>query len=140
MNISVILLTLAVLVTGVPNREVDFSTERPGPTAFIDETKEVETSSPFEGGGINGKGTHFTRKNKEIVKKDNARRHEGKNHCENCGVETVPGQQHQKGVTPPDNEAQVDHITPKVKGGQGVPENGQILCRECNLKKSDKEP
>ncbi|MDD4510783.1 MAG: HNH endonuclease signature motif containing protein [Oscillospiraceae bacterium] len=32
---------------------------------------------------------------------------------------------------------QVDHITPMNKGGKSVPENLQILCRQCNGKKGD---
>ncbi|HGM2086194.1 HNH endonuclease [Neisseria gonorrhoeae] len=27
---------------------------------------------------------------------------------------------------------------PKSKGGQGTPKNGQVLCRGCNIKKSNK--
>jgi 5-methylcytosine-specific restriction endonuclease McrA len=42
------------------------------------------------------------------------------------------------GITSPNNETQRDHIIPKAKGGYGSPENGQVLCRTCNLKKSDK--
>lgn len=34
-------------------------------------------------------------------------------------------------------EMQADHITPWSKGGRTVPENCQMLCRDCNLKKSD---
>lgn len=33
---------------------------------------------------------------------------------------------------------QVDHIIPMNKGGKSVPENLQILCRQCNGKKGDK--
>jgi 5-methylcytosine-specific restriction endonuclease McrA len=80
----------------------------------------------------------FTKKGKTTVNQKNAEQNDGKNQCENCGVDTVPGQQHTKGVTPPDNEAQVDHVIPRAKGGDGAPENGQVLCRECNIKKSDK--
>jgi 5-methylcytosine-specific restriction endonuclease McrA len=47
-------------------------------------------------------------------------------------------EKHVKDVTPPLNEAQVDHVIPKVKGGKGDPANGQVLCRDCNIKKSDK--
>ena len=32
---------------------------------------------------------------------------------------------------------QVDHIVPMAKGGLTVPENLQILCRTCNMRKSD---
>lgn len=33
---------------------------------------------------------------------------------------------------------QADHIVPWSKGGKSVKENCQMLCRDCNLKKSDK--
>jgi 5-methylcytosine-specific restriction endonuclease McrA len=98
------------------------------PTAPIQET-------------ISGKrpGSRFTQKDKLTVKQDNASRNGGKTQCEKCGIETVPAQQHQKGVTPPKNETQIDHVVPKSKGGPGTPDNGQVLCRDCNIKKSDKE-
>lgn len=35
-------------------------------------------------------------------------------------------------------EMQADHIKPWSKGGHTTPENCQILCRDCNLKKSNK--
>jgi RHS repeat-associated protein len=60
--------------------------------------------------------------------------------CQNCGTETTPGQKSQKGVTPPGTEGQTDHIVPKSKGGTNEPSNAQHLCRDCNLKKSDKLP
>jgi hypothetical protein len=60
--------------------------------------------------------------------------------CQNCGTETTPGQKFQKGVTPPGNEGQTDHIQPKSKGGTNDPSNAQHLCRDCNIKKSDKLP
>ncbi len=84
-------------------------------------------------------GSRFTKKDKETVKQDNASRNEGKTRCENCGVETVPAEQHKKGVTPPKNETHVDHVVPRAKGGTGEPDNGQVLCRECNIQKSDKD-
>jgi len=57
--------------------------------------------------------------------------------CQICGKATTPGQKSQKGVTPPKNEGQTDHIKPASKGGTNDPSNAQHLCRECNLKKSD---
>ena len=33
---------------------------------------------------------------------------------------------------------QIDHIMPMSKGGKTIPDNLQLLCRPCNLKKSDK--
>jgi len=100
---------------------------------------EASQASPPEvvaGGRPSGR---FTQKKKALVKQDNASRNEGKTRCEGCGVETVPAEQHKKGVTPPKNETHVDHVVPKAKGGTNDPENGQVLCRECNIKKSDKE-
>jgi RHS repeat-associated protein len=82
-------------------------------------------------------GKAFTKRGKDIVKEENAAKNGGKVKCENCGVETVPGKKSESGVTPPGNEAQVDHIDAKSKGGAGDPSNGQVLCRDCNIKKSD---
>jgi 5-methylcytosine-specific restriction endonuclease McrA len=57
------------------------------------------------------------------------------NKCDNCGAEVVKPQQHTKGVTPPANEGHADHFTARAKGGSGTPDNGQLLCRDCNLEK-----
>ncbi|WP_394359156.1 HNH endonuclease [Chryseobacterium piperi] len=55
--------------------------------------------------------------------------------CQTCGIPTIPGKRSQRGVVPPQNEAQVDHIIRKREGGSGTPNNGQVLCRKCNLDK-----
>lgn len=36
------------------------------------------------------------------------------------------------------NEMEADHVTPWKEGGKTVTENCQMLCRECNRRKSDK--
>jgi hypothetical protein len=64
----------------------------------------------------------------------------GVNTCENCGQELVPPEQSQPGVSPPGNEGQVDHIYPRSLGGNGTPDNGQMLCRVCKLAKGNKWP
>jgi 5-methylcytosine-specific restriction endonuclease McrA len=80
-------------------------------------------------------GKPFTRAGKAEVKADNAAAHGGQTTCTNCGQATVPGQQSRAGVTPPKNETHVDHIIPKSQQGNGSPNNGQVLCRDCNLRK-----
>jgi 5-methylcytosine-specific restriction endonuclease McrA len=80
----------------------------------------------------------FTPAGKGEVKAENDGQNGGQTTCSNCGQATVPAKQSQSGVTPPGNETHVDHIVAKSKGGDGAPSNGQVLCRDCNLKKSDK--
>jgi 5-methylcytosine-specific restriction endonuclease McrA len=77
----------------------------------------------------------FTPAGKRKVRSNNAAAHGGVEKCEKCGTATTCPVQHKKGVTPPGNESHVDHIKPRAKGGSGTPENGQLLCRDCNLEK-----
>ena len=63
----------------------------------------------------------------------------GKPTCENCGIDLVKPKKSKKGVTPPANEWQTDHIEADIKGGANTKENGQLLCRKCNRDFSDKE-
>lgn len=97
-----------------------------------------EENKGTAGGDRSGKG--FTPKGKQEIHDRNAQQNGGENRCENCDRKVDPGKKSQKGVTPPGNERQADHIIPKSKGGDGSPPNGQTLCRDCNIKKSDKDP
>jgi hypothetical protein len=81
---------------------------------------------------------NFTPKGKAEIDKRNADRNGGTHRCDKCGVEVVPGKKSEKGVTPPANEKHRDHIQSKADGGAGVPENGRVLCRTCNLEKGAK--
>jgi 5-methylcytosine-specific restriction endonuclease McrA len=116
----------------------------PGTDCFAassDETSPcLEAQSSYEPVVLAGRGKRFTTQQKKIVKKENADANEGQNRCEECRVETVPAKKHEKGVTPPPNETHVDHKIPSAKGGPSEVDNGQVLCRDCNLKKGDKDP
>ena len=83
-------------------------------------------------------GQPFTKGGKKEVWSRNADKHDGLNKCDTCGVDVIRPRKHTKGVSPPAREGQVDHMTAKSKGGSGTPPNGQLLCRGCNLEKSNK--
>lgn len=83
-------------------------------------------------------GKPFTPKEKEKVIEANKEKNNGTTVCENCKTNTTKPDQSKKGVTPPKTDTQVDHVKPKSKGGSGTADNGQVLCRDCNGKKSDK--
>lgn len=56
------------------------------------------------------------------------------------GTPLVPAQKHRRGVTPPDNEAQIDHVVPASKGGTNDYGNLRVRSRQANLKKGDRNP
>ncbi|WP_437734865.1 RHS repeat-associated core domain-containing protein [Sorangium sp. So ce1335] len=96
---------------------------------------QVAASAAGSAPGGERAGKAFTRAGKAEVKAENAAAHGGQTTCMDCGRPTIPAQQSRKGVTPPTNETHVDHIIPRSKGGIGSPDNGQVLCRDCNLRK-----
>lgn len=67
-------------------------------------------------------------KRKEILDRDNWT-------CQKCGVKV---HDRNKGDWNDEFKAHLDHIIPISKGGDSTPENMQVLCRTCNLRKSDK--
>ncbi|TLX25761.1 HNH endonuclease [Chryseobacterium indologenes] len=79
-------------------------------------------------------GLDFTKAGKQTVIRKNEIKY-GKVKCEMCGIETTPAKQSKKGVVPEKTETQVDHVKRKRDGGRGNPDNGQVLCRGCNLDK-----
>jgi RHS repeat-associated protein len=84
-----------------------------------------------------GPGKNFTKTTKAKVLEKNRQQNGGELRDDQTGEPLVQPQQSQKGVTPPSNEAHVDHVDPKSNGGSNSPDNAQVLSRENNLKKSD---
>ncbi len=80
-------------------------------------------------------GQDFTRAGKEAVKDLNKEKYKGTITCEGCKTPTTEAKQDKKGVTPASTDTNVDHVKRKRDGGSGTPDNGQVLCRGCNLKK-----
>ncbi|NMB31054.1 MAG: hypothetical protein GX988_06425 [Clostridiales bacterium] len=88
-----------------------------------------------------GVGKNFTAKQKSIMLKENMNRNGGKiisDASDDFHNILVKSQKSMKGVTPPKNEAQFDHIIPKAKGGTNSYSNAQIVSREYNRFKWDK--
>jgi RHS repeat-associated protein len=93
------------------------------------------TSDQAKGGR---EGKRFTPRGKREIIDQNKAENNGRTRCENCGQNTTKAKQSRKGITPNPRETQVDHIKPRSKGGTGTPDNGQVLCRTCNIEKGDK--
>ncbi|MFV2088583.1 polymorphic toxin-type HINT domain-containing protein, partial [Micromonospora sp. LOL_021] len=101
---------------------------------LADNTPVLVHNCPVAPGGRPGKD--FTPAEKRAVWDENGNSY-GVNVCERCGVEVSKPRKSERGVTPPTNEGQVDHIVPKSRGGSGDRSNGQLLCRLCNREKWD---
>ena len=84
-----------------------------------------------------GQGKDFTAATKKKILEQNRRANEGVIRSDQSGVELVPSEKSQAGVTPQANEAQVDHVMAKSKGGTNSASNAQVLSREENRVKSD---
>ncbi len=93
---------------------------------------------PVPRGAASGKA--FTPATKRKILEANRARNGGILRSDASGTEAVPAQKSMKDVTPPENEAQIDHIVPKSRGGTNSPTNAQVLTRRENRLKSDRFP
>jgi RHS repeat-associated protein len=84
-----------------------------------------------------GPGKSFTQSQKAKIYEANREANSGQLTSDLSGQPLVAPQKSQKGVTPPANEAQVDHIKARSKNGSNSFSNAQVLSREENRAKSD---
>ena len=74
------------------------------------------------------------------MKEANRVHNEGELRDDVTGESMVDSAKSQSGMTPPTNEAQVDHVTPRSKGGTRAFDNLQLRTRKNNRIKSDSTP
>jgi len=72
-----------------------------------------------------GPGKDFTKAQKQKILDQNKAQNGGQLTSDQSGQPLVPAQKSQAGVTPPDNEVQVDHIEPKANNGSNSNSNAQ---------------
>ena len=82
-------------------------------------------------------GKDFTASQKAQIIQQNKLNNNGVVKSDLSGQILVPPQKSMKGVTPPTNEWQIDHIIPKSAGGTNSFSNAQVLSREENRIKWD---
>ncbi|GKT20152.1 hypothetical protein AVHY2522_24895 [Acidovorax sp. SUPP2522] len=73
----------------------------------------------------------FTPKTKKAILQENEEFF-GVKKCEKCKCQVQKPAKSMKGVTPPSDEWQIDHIEAESSGGPATEVNGQVLCRKCN--------
>ncbi|HET6224708.1 MAG TPA: hypothetical protein VFF27_00420, partial [Bacteroidia bacterium] len=82
-----------------------------------------------------GVGKDFTRAQKQAIINTNKANNGGVIKSDQSGKVADAAVQSKKGVPSNMNQAEVDHIVPKAKGGTNSSSNAQVLTKEENLKK-----
>ncbi len=75
-------------------------------------------------------GAKFTPAQKKEILAANRARNDGELKSDLSGTPLVPAEKSRSGVTPPQNEVQVDHKVPRSLGGTNDPANAQVLSRK----------
>jgi RHS repeat-associated protein len=114
------------------------------PTSIVKEVDELTDTA--RGGPYGHLGDHpsvnsgkpFTQSQKQKILAENEARNGGELLDDLTGEALVRPQQHTRGVRPPDNEAQVDHVYPRCEGGPNTFSNAEVRARIENIKKGSK--
>ena len=77
---------------------------------------------------------------KRQIRAENMKANSGKLVDDYTGEELVPPVKSTKGISPPPNEAQIDHRVPASAGGDNSYENLRLTGRKYNRSKSDRMP
>jgi RHS repeat-associated protein len=85
-----------------------------------------------------GPGKKFTPSQKKKFREHNAKHNDGVLRSDLDGRPLDPPVQSKKGVKANMNQAEVDHVHPKSKGGSNSSSNAQILSKKQNLDKLDR--
>jgi hypothetical protein len=84
-----------------------------------------------------GPGKPFTQGQKQQILAENRAKNGGELRDDRTGEVLVPSEQSQRGLTPPSNEAQIDHVYPRSRGGPNAYSNAEVRSRANNNKKRD---
>lgn len=144
--------TAAAAQADGPNPAVAPVTEAEPVTPAPTEIGAIQTAQPatteirggryghLEDGPTVGSGKVFTATQKAKILAENEKANGGVLRDDVTGETGVRPQQSQKGVTPPENEVQVDHYYPRAEGGPNSYSNAEVRLRKHNIKKSDEIP
>jgi hypothetical protein len=114
---------------GVPESQPKNKTETSssgGPYSHLDDDDTVEPRKDFSA------------KQKANIIEENKKKNGGVVKSDQSGTVLTKPQKSKKGVTPSQNEWQVDHIKPRDKGGTNSYSNAQVLSRQENRQKWNK--
>lgn len=93
-----------------------------------------------------GAGKTFTPAQKNAIYAENMRRNNGVLRSDETGEPLIRPSQSRRGVTPPGDEAQVDHINPRIPAdpnaspGTNSYGNARVISRDANAAKSNSPP